>query len=412
MIRNLVRAAFAASLLSTAAMATLAAVSPATAAEDKVSKSLNEPLMAAQKASQANDWPGALAAIKLAQAVPNRTAYDDFVINKFLAIVSINMKDYATARTATEAALAYPSVPDADKKDLTKNAFILSAQANDYASILKYGTQLEALGPMDDGELANMAIAYYNTKDNARATQYAQKSVDAAKAAGHAPQQAALEIQMNAQAQANPEGAEQTLENIVAQSGNPKDWERLIEYNFGAKGMNDAVAMDLYRLEYLTHSLKPENARLAGKLALQLRDYGDAETILESAGGGADLNTARSNAAREKGSINAEIAAAAKSSGAVAVGVAEALYGYGRYADAERIAQEAAAKGGGKYPGQAQLLVGIAQAAQGKYAQAAQTFSGISGSPAVSKTAKLWAIYAQSKAGGAAAAAPAPAPHP
>jgi hypothetical protein len=411
MFRNFARAAFAASLLSTAAVATLAASMPAVAAdqkEEKVSKSMAEPLTTAQKAATANDWPGALAALKTAQAVPDRTPYDDYVINKFLAVVAINMKDYTTARTATEAALAYPSVPDADKKDLEHNAFIFAAQGNDYAGIIKYGAQLEALGPLDDSELANMAIAYYNTKDTARAAQYAQKSIDAAKAAGHAPQQAALEIQMNGQAQANPQQAEQTLENIVAQSNDPKDWERLIEYNFGAKGMNDAIAMDLYRLESLTHSLKPENGRLAGKLGLQLRDYGDAETILESSGGGgADLATARSAAAKEKGSLNAEIAAAAKANATVAVGIAEALYGYGRFADAERIAQEAAAKGGTKYPGEAQLLVGIAQVAQGKYAQAVQTFNAISGSPAVSKTAKLWAIYAQSKAGGTAAAAPA-----
>ncbi|HEY4115174.1 MAG TPA: hypothetical protein VGM17_14055 [Rhizomicrobium sp.] len=419
MFRNFARAAFAASLLSTAAVATLAASTSAMAAdqkEEKVSKSLTEPLTNAQKAAQAKDWPGALAALKQAQAVPDRTPYDDYVINKFLAVVAINMKDFATARTATEAALTYPDAPDADKKDLEKNAFIFAAQANDYAGIIKYGTQLEALGPLDDGELANMAIAYYNSKDTARAQQYAQKSIDAAKAAGHAPQQAALEIQMNAQAQANPHAAEQTLENIVAQSNDPKNWDQLIEYDLSMNGMNAVFAMDLYRLKYVTHSTKPADAAIVGSLANQLHYYGDAITILQATGGGGkELSAARASAAKEQGSLNAEIAAAKKGNGTVALNVAEAMYGYGRFADAEALAREAAAKGGGKYPGQAQILIGMALAAQGKYADAVQALNAVSGSPAAVKTAKLWAIYAQAKGGGTAAApapaSPAPAPH-
>jgi len=398
MFRKFVQAAFAASLISALPIAGLAVFCPAASAADKVSKDVGVPLSDAQKAAQTNDWQTALAKIKEAQAVSGRTPYDDYIINKFLAIVAINLKDYATARTATEAALASPSMPPEDKKELVHNAFILEGQANNYPGMIQYGTQLEGFGPLDDAALANMAIAYYNTKDTARATQYAQKSIDAAKAAGKPPQQAALEIQMNSQAKANPEAAEQTLENIVAQSNAPEAWSRLIEYNFGTKGMNDAIAMDLYRLEHVTNSLKPDGAALAGKLALQLRYYGDAVSILQSAGvGGADLATARSSSAKEQGSLNAEIAAANKSGGAVALNVAEGLYGYGRYADAERLAGEAAQKGGGKYPGEAQLLVGMAQVAQAKYAQAVQTFNAISGTPAVSKTAKLWAIYAQTK---------------
>jgi hypothetical protein len=398
MFRKFVRAAFAASLISALPIAGLAVFCPAASAADKVSKDVGVPLSDAQKAAQTNDWQTALAKIKEAQAVSDRTPYDDYIINKFLAIVAINLKDYATARTATEAALASPSMPAEDKKELVHNAFILEGQANNYPAMIQYGAQLETFGPLDDAALANMAIAYYNTKDAARATQYAQKSIDAAKAAGKPPQQAALEIQMNSQAKANPEAAEQTLENIVAQSNSPDAWSRLIEYNFGAKGMNDAIAMDLYRLEYVTKSMKPDGAALAGKLALQLRYYGDAVSILQSAGvGGADLATARSSSAKEQGSLNAEIAAANKSGGAVALNVAEGLYGYGRYADAERLAGEAAQKGGGKYPGEAQLLVGMAQVAQAKYAEAVQTFNGISGTPAVGKTAKLWSIYAQAK---------------
>jgi tetratricopeptide (TPR) repeat protein len=172
--------------------------------------------------------------------------------------------------------------------------------------------------------------------------------------------------------------------------------------------MNDVTAMDLYRLMLVTKSFNPNEASLAGKLANQLRYYGDAVAILESAGvHGADLNTARSNSAKEQGLLNTEIAAARKSGGQAALNVAEALYGYGRFADAEALAREAK---GGKNPGEGQMVVGMAMVRQGKFADAAQTFQSVSGSPAMTKAAHLWSIYARQQAGGGQAAAPAPAP--
>lgn len=413
MLQKLVRAAFTASLLCTGAAVIVATTpfSPAQA-EDKVGKEVGVPLAAAQKAMQSNDWAGAMASIKQAQAIPNRTPYEDYVINKFLGVVAINMKDYNTARAATEAALASPALPPDDKKDLLHNIFILESAANNYPAIIQYGKQLEAIAPMDEEQLSNMAIAYYNTKDVSTAQQYAQKAIAAAKAAGKQPPQAALEITMNAQAKANPEAAEQTLEQIVMQSNSPAEWSKLISVSFGTKGMNDVTAMDLYRLMLVTKSFSANEASLAGKLANQLRYYGDAVAILEAAGvHGADLNVARSNAAKEQGLLNTEISAARKSGGSAALNVAEALYGYGRYADAEALARAAGARAG-KNPGEAEMVVGMAQVKQGKFAEAATTFRAVSGSPAMVKAAHLWGIFARQQAGGGQAAAPAPAGTP
>ena len=408
MLQKLVRAAFVASLLGSAVTAPFTTAQ----AEDKVGKEVSVPLSAAQKAMQAQDWAGALAAIKQAQAIPNRTPYEDYVINKFLSIDAVNLKDMNTARTAAEAAIASPAMPPEDKKDLVHNAFILESAANNYPAIIVYGKQLEAIAPMDPEQLANMAIAYYNTKDLATAQQYAQRSIAAAKAAGRQPPQAALEITMNAQAKANPDAAVQTLEQIVSQTNSAPEWSKLIGAGFGAKGMNDVVAMDLYRLMLVTHSFNASEAGLAGRLANQLRYYGDAVSILESAGArGADLATARSNSAKEQGALAAEISAGRKSGGQSALYVAEALYGYGRYADAEQLARQAGPRAG-KNPGEAQMVVGMALVRQGKFSDAAQAFQSVAGSAAMMKAAHLWGIYARQQAGGGQAAAPAPAGTP
>jgi hypothetical protein len=412
MLQKLVRAAFIASLLGAAAGAAVTASFTAAQAADKVGKEVGVPLAAAQKAMQAQDWAGALAAVKQAQALPNKNPYEDYVINKFLSIVAINLKDMATARTAVEAAIASPAMPPEDKADLVHNAFVLESAANNYPAIITYGKQLEALGPLTPEQLSNMAIAYYNTKDMATAQQYAQKSIAAAKAAGKQPPQAALEITMNTQAKANPEAAIQTLEQIVSTTNSAPEWSKLIGVSFGTKGMNDVTAMDLYRLMLVTHSFSGSEAELAGRLANLLRYYGDAVAILESAGAhGSELATARSNSAKEQGSLTAEVSVGRKSGGQAALSVAEALYGYGRYADAEQLARLAGPRAG-KNPGEAQMVVGMAQVRQGKFAEAAQTFQSVSGSAAMMKAAHLWGIYARQQAGGGQAAAPAPAGTP
>jgi tetratricopeptide (TPR) repeat protein len=411
MVQKLVRAAFIASLLCTTASVVGIAPFPAAQAADKVSKEVGVPLNAALEAIQKSDWATAMASIKQAQAVANRTPYEDYVINKILSLVAFNLKDYKTALTAVEAALASSSMPPEDKKDLLTNGFRLESQANNYPGIIQYGKQLEAIRALDPDELSNLAIAYYNTKDVATAQQYAQKAVAAAKAAGKQPPQAALEITMNAQAKANPEAAAQTLEQIVLQTNSPADWEKLISVTFGTKGMTDVIAMDLYRLSYVTHALKPNEAGLAGKLANQLRYYGDAVTILQSGGiTGADLNSAKSNSAKEQGSLSAEIAAARKGSGQTALAVAEALYGYGRFAEAESLARDAVSKGGSKNPGEAQMLLGMSLVRQDKFAEAKQAFGSVSGNAAMTKVAHLWGIYAQIKGGSAPAPAASPPP--
>jgi len=395
----------------------LALAGPASAAAPKISKSVAPALQAAQTAAQQGKWQDALTQARAAQAIPDRTPFDDVTINDFIGLAAVNLKDFKTATVAFEAAADNPANSDMDPNDrvgLYHNALLLAADAQHWQKVVAYGQVLEGLNKMDDVTDVEVAVAYYNLKDTARAQQYAQKSIDAAKAAGKQPQENALKIVMNAQAAANPAAAEQTLQQLVMRTNAPDDWGRLIDHTFGAKGMNDVTAMDLYRLKFVTRSLRKDDSSLAGKLANELYFYGDAVQILEGAGiTGADLNAARTGAARERGSLNVEVGAAQKGSGQDAIRVAEALYGYGRYAEAESLARAAMSKGlavKGKCrshcdPAEAALLIGMSQAAQGKNADAVATFNSVKGSDADMKTAHLWSMYAQLKGGGTAPAA-------
>jgi hypothetical protein len=414
MIVKFIRAAAAAACIAASAGVLTLGSAPEAVAAEKVSKAVGAALNDALKSMQAKDWPTAVTKIKAAQALPDRTPYDDVNINLFLAEAAGSAGDLQTARVAAEAAADSPANAQLDpvnRKALYLLAFQLAGRNSEWQKTLSYGGVLETLGGLDFNGEADMAVAYYNLKDTANANKYAQKSIADAKAAGQQPNQAAMQLMVNAQAQSNPAAAEQMLEGVVLQSGSPGDWGRLIDHAFGTSGMNDVLAMDLYRLKYLTRSMKGDDAGLAGKLAIQLYYPGDAQTILQSAGiGGKDLATARAAAAKEQGSLNAEIAAAKRGSGQDAVKVGEALYGYGRFAEAEQLARLAMSKGLGKCKGrcdaaEAPILLGMALVGQGKYADAVTVFNGVNGSQAATKTAHLWSIYAQSKSRGAAPAA-------
>jgi hypothetical protein len=414
---SFVRAAFAASLLSSAAIG--AAILPAgtAVAADKVSNAVAKPLSEAQKLIQSGDFQGALAKVKEAQAASTGKPYDDYKVNQFLAVVEIKLNDFAAAATAEEAAADSPAIPDEDKKSEFHDALLISAQQKQYAKTIAYGQQLAALNAMDDQTTAALAIAYYETGDVAHAQQYAQQGIDMAKAAGKQPDPGLLQIVMNAQVkQNNQSGAEATLEQLAIASGDPKQLGQLIDVSMSTKGMNDTYFLDLLRLKVLTGSAQPDDyTQLAN--AAYLQGYPEeAVNVLQQAGNvsgkaSETLRKSRSDAASDERQLPSIAASAAKSKkGQEDVKLAEDYWGYGRFADAEAAARSAISKGGMKDPAEGTLILGMALAAQGKYDAAIQTFGEVNGNDAARKTAHLWTLYAQMKKGPAApAAAPAPA---
>jgi alkylhydroperoxidase/carboxymuconolactone decarboxylase family protein YurZ len=406
-----VRTAFVAALMSATAVI---ATTPARAA-DKVSSAVAKPLAEASKALAAKDYPGALAAIQQAQAVPSQTPYDTYMINKFLAVTEINLKDMTAATKPAEDAADSPAIPDEDKKDMLHNAMLLASNAQDYAKAVSYGQKLDQAGGLDDQTQAMMAVAYYNLKDIPNAKVYAQKSIDAAKAAGKQPNEAALQIVMSAQAATDQGAAEGTLEQIVLTYNRPDDWDQLIGVSLGTKGITNADALNMYRLLYIQGPMKTgDDYTYMGSVAEAQRNFVEARNVWRAGvaagkiSGNPGLSKASGEAAGDEKIIDQAISAASKSKkGEDGMQIAQDLWGYGRYAEVESIATAAKAKGAIKDPGEADVLIGMAQIAQGKYDAGIATLSQVSGGAARTRTAHLWTIYAQAKQKSGGAATPA-----
>lgn len=412
MTSRIVRALFIASLLCAPAAMSMQALADS---GPHLSKDVGGAVSDVQKALQAGDIPTAMAKIKEAQAISDRSDYDNYIINRLLAFAAIKSNDYATAATAEEAAADSPAMPDDDKKAVLHDAVLLSGQAKHYQKTIAYGQQLIQLNGMDDQTTWTLAVAYYEAGDMAHAQQYAQQEIDMAKAAGKAPNPQALQIVMNSEVkQNNQAGAQQTLEQLYLSSGDPQAFGQLIDVSLSSPGMNDVYFMDLMRLKIMAGAATGDDYYQLGNQAY-LRGYPEeAKNVLEqgiasgklSAGkAGETLRKSRGDAATDERQLPGIAAAAARAkAGEQDAKLADDYWGYGRYGEAEAAARRAISKGGMKIPAEAQLVLGMSLAAQGKYADAEQAFAQVSGNQAALKTAHLWTLYVQSKKGAPAAA--------
>ncbi|HEY1836855.1 MAG: hypothetical protein WBQ17_17010 [Rhizomicrobium sp.] len=382
---------------------------------------IGKALQEAQKDLQAKDYAGAGTAIKTAQAVPNPTPIETYFINKFVAAEAIGTKDYATATTAYQANAASPVMPAADKPEVFHNAMLLSSMQKDWQKVATYGKQLEAINGLDSQTEGVLALAYYNLKDMTNAKLYAQKSVDAAKAAGKQPPQTSMEIILGAEANSHDQGAAvATLEQMAVEYNRSDDWRQLTNVGLGTKSIKYIDALYLYRLKDMTGSMtEPDDYITPAEIDIQL-GYPTEAVKFYDAGVSAGkvkasdlpgLAKARRDASQDRGSLSMLAASAAKSkSGEQDVKMAEDYWGYGRYADAEASARAAIAKGGMKDPSEGKMILGLSLVAQGKYDDAIQTLGQVSGNDGRMKAAHLWTLYAQAKKNQAAGTAPAAAP--
>jgi tetratricopeptide (TPR) repeat protein len=404
----------AALFAATASVALLA--SPAVAAP-KLTTAINNDLAEAQKAANGGDLAAASAAIAKARAVSSPTDYDTYMINTVAIAVAVKQKDMATAETAAEAAAESPAIPDDQKANTLRTALILANNGKHYDKAVTYAKQLQAMNSTDPVVQTAITQAYYLDKDYPDALAFTQKRIAAEVAAGQKPERATLQVMLDIQvAQKDEAGAEKTLETLVADYNDPSDWTQMIDVAMSTKGLRDVEVIWLGRLLFLSGATaSPQDASLVGSTASHLTFFGDAEVAAQH--GGTGFPDASARAAADKKTIQAQIAAEPKQNGNYSAKLAEALYSYGMYPEAEAAAKVAMSKPGATDPTEAPMVLGQSLVAQGKYDDAIAAFGQVQGGgPATSRITRLWVALANIKknppapeAPATASAAPAPA---
>ncbi len=431
MKNHFARAVLAAALLcSSAGVAMMLSPSVARAADEAkkptVSRDVGSALNDAIKAANAKDFKTAAEKIQAADAVSDKTPYDELKINQIRAYVAIPQQDYKTAMAAYNAMVASPAFAMLEKNEQLStlhNAVLLNGQNKNWPQVITDSKMLEQMMAMDDKLYPALAQAYYFTNDFTNAEQTARQLIQSQSANGGKPDKFALEILMSAQAKTNDQaGALDTLGQMALYYSEPSDWGQLIDHGLGTSGMTELDGLYLYRLRFLSGATSSsDDYTIAAGIALHNGYPAEAEADLQKGFDSGKLqNTgkvatqmkeAQQGARTDEHQLSSIAAAATRSkTGEQDVKLAEDYWGYGRYADAEAAAREGVAKGGLKDPSEGNFILGISLVAQGKYSDARPLLQQVDGSAARSTTAHLWDLYAQSKMLQAGTAASASAP--
>jgi hypothetical protein len=403
---RLIRAVLVASTLAAAILAASGADAKKAAENELMpSPAVYKILEAVQKLVAQNDFKTALDQLHAAQALPGKTPDDDYLINGFLASVSIRLNDLPDASISFEAMADSPILQkDPKKAEVLSNVMIVEDVTKKYAKTIAYAQMLQAIQPLNMSQYQVLIEAYFFTKDYAHVKTLGQKVIADAKAAGTLPPQAVLAFLENSYEDTGDKaGKEVVSEELALDYNAPSDWARIIAMASNLPG-KPLDTLNLLRLGVVTGAaLTATDYTDMGTVATHNGFYGDAEVAARHGG---KVAGAAAKAAADQKELPGLIAAAKNQDAKHNIVLAEDVYGYGRYAEAEELARRALSKGGPAE--EANMLIGMSLVGQSKYADAAATFAQVKGTPEGTQAAHLWALYAQHKAAPpAAAAAPA-----
>jgi tetratricopeptide (TPR) repeat protein len=124
---------------------------------------LVEPIKAAQDAIQAQPpkLEEALAKLREAEANPEKTAYDEHVINAFAGAAYARLNDYPDAEKAFAAQVDDGFTRPADLPRIVKAAASLNYKLKNYARAAEFGTRALAESADDDDLYTIVSQAYY-----------------------------------------------------------------------------------------------------------------------------------------------------------------------------------------------------------------------------------------------------------
>ena len=350
-------------------------------------------------AEKAKIFADALAKVKEADAIKDKTPFEEYQVAKFLGFIAINqpMPDYAAAAAAYNRQVASGGAPEAEKAGAYKVAMRLNYQEKNFPEAIKDGVALQMLEPFDDTEYLVMIQSYYSTNDFTNAADMAKKEIAAKTAAGMKPTEDVLGLLLNSQIKTNNEaGAREALDQLAMISSKPDVWGQVMDFALGTKGITDHQLLNLYRLGILTGTMKDTDFAAMATIDLQNGLPKEAIAVLNKGNKtGELLQQANQLAARDEQTLPALATEAAKHmDGEVDVKLGESYYTYGRYDDAIAALQRGIQKGGLKDMADAETTLGIVLMAAGKKDQAVAEFDkAAAAQSAAAQVAHVWTLY-------------------
>jgi len=408
--RFLVAIVWAAVWLGFAAAAGLASIRPALAAEEKQTAraEVGKPVEAAAQLLKQKKFKEALARLQEADAVPDKTQYETYVIEGTRAVIYLNSADYANAIKPLEAVLSTGMLAPAEALKRVEVLVQLEYQLKNYPKVVDYANRYYQDGGSDAEPRLLMAQAYYLQNDFANAAKTIRAVMQAEAKAGTPPAENLLLVLLNSEyKQHNDPGRIEALEQLAALYPKKEYWVDLLAAVQKKPSFSSRLTLDIDLLALAAGAMDaPARYMEAAELALQQGLPGDAKAFLDKGyaagvlgkGEGADRQkrladmAGRQSSEDLKGLAQLSPEADAATTGLAWTKLGEAYASYGQYDEAIAALAKGIGKGGLEFPEDAKLHLGIAYLRAGQAAKAKAALGAVAGNDGARDLARLWLI--------------------
>ncbi|WP_448586490.1 hypothetical protein [Thermaurantiacus sp.] len=411
--------ATAAAILAALAVATPGPVSAqkkSAAPKLKLTKEVQGILAEVQKLQQAQDFKATVPLLDQADAVPNKTADDNYIIGMLRLNSGISLSDNGLIEKGLEQALASGKVPAEDQPKFIRSLGSIALQRGDYAGALAQFDRYLALLPEDATAMAEVAELHRRSKNNPKAVAMLQQAIATQEKrtgakADETWYKRALAIAYDSNL---PAETLATSEALVRAYPSPTNWRDVVVIWREMNKLDDQTNLDALRLQRAAGALTGERDYYEFAETASMRGLpGEAKAVIDAGvAAGAlqlskpvvrELNTkVTADVKADRASLpQAEKEARAAANGRVALGTADAYLGYSEYQKAAELYRLALQKGGID-PAVANLRLGIALARSGDKAGAEAAFARVTTEPRA-QLAKFWRIWNEQRGGAPAA---------
>lgn len=383
--------------------------------------------------------------ITAAEAFPNPTPYETYVINRMKLALGSTTSNDKMAMAALEAVINSGRLDKVEQTEFTQALGNYYYNAKDYAKAGEWFKRYQKESPTPEKVRGNLIRAQYLNNEFAPAKAELEKVIAETEAAGKKPELEDLRLLASANAKLKDMDAYgQVMEKLVQYHPSDDFWTDMVRRTTNKKGFDNRLQLAVYRLESAAlKEMAPEEYVEMAELALLEGFFTEAKKAMD-AGYAKGVLGKGSNAAKHKQLLDKATRGAADDAKTIGAGEAGARsaktglpmvklgYAYvtmDQFDKGIELMEKGIAKGGLKNAEDARLLLGVAYAKAGRKDDAMKTFKSVKGTGGIEDLAKYWTMYlnapspsaaglaaapsapsAGSEAAPAAAAAPAPAP--
>ena len=210
---------------------------------------VGKPLQAAIDALKGKRAKEALAKAKEAQAVPNKTPYETYLVSRVLGQAAASAGEPATAAAALESAAASSAAPEAERRQLLSLAISQYYSLKDYAKSAALAAKY-LQGGADKSMRTIYVQSLYLGGQFAAAAREIAADVEAEEAAGKKPAEEELQLLANAYLQSKDNlHYMRAMEKLVAYYPKRDYWLNVVHSVVSRPGFNERLAIDVARLK-------------------------------------------------------------------------------------------------------------------------------------------------------------------